>query len=83
MVKYYFFPLMDTLTIDQHMLFFSECFNGFSLPWYSMLRDVIFSYPKCQRILSNHILFREYIYNHYIKCHLRNIHTNFVKCFTF
>ncbi len=33
-----FVPLLDTLIFDQHMLFFSEKFNGFSylaLAWYS------------------------------------------------
>ncbi len=37
MVRYYLFSLLDTLTFDQHMLFFSEFFNGFSLAWYSTL----------------------------------------------
>ncbi len=28
---------LDALTFDQHMLFLSECFNGFPLAWYSTL----------------------------------------------
>ncbi len=32
-----FFKLLDTLTFDQDMLFFSEFFNVFSLAWYSTL----------------------------------------------
>ncbi len=28
---------MDTFTFDQHMIYFSEYFNGFSLKWYSTL----------------------------------------------
>ncbi len=32
-----FFPLLDTLTFDQHMLFFSEMFSGFSFFSISML----------------------------------------------
>ncbi len=35
------FLLLDTLTIDQHIIFFSECFNGFSLAWYSTLTEQI------------------------------------------
>ncbi len=31
--------LLDTLTFDQHILFFSESFNGFSLAWYSTLNN--------------------------------------------
>ncbi len=38
MVRYYVFPLLDTLTFDQHMLCFSEFCNGFSLAWSSTLR---------------------------------------------
>ncbi len=41
MVRYiYIFSLLDTLTFDQHMLFFLEMFNGFSylaLAWYLTL----------------------------------------------
>ncbi len=37
-VTYYLFWLLDTLTFDQHILFFSEFFNGFSLAWYSTLK---------------------------------------------
>ncbi len=33
----FFFLLLDTLTFDQHKLFFSEFFNEFSLAWYSTL----------------------------------------------
>ncbi len=39
-LRYYFCPLLDTLTFDQYMLFFSEIVNGFSylaLAWYSAL----------------------------------------------
>ncbi len=32
-----FFGILDTLTIDQHMLFFTIFFNGLSLAWYSTL----------------------------------------------
>ncbi len=31
------FILLDTLTFDQHMVFFSEFVNVFSLEWYSTL----------------------------------------------
>ncbi len=37
--RYYFIFLLDTLTFDQHMLIFTEFFNGFSLSWYSTLND--------------------------------------------
>ncbi len=37
-LRYYFcFSLLDTLTFDQHMLFFSDVFNGFLLVGYSTL----------------------------------------------
>ncbi len=42
MVRYYFFPSLDTLTFDQYMLFFSEFWYRFSylaLAWYSTLRN--------------------------------------------
>ncbi len=41
MVRYYVFWLLDTLTFDQHILFFSELFNGFSLAWYSTLKRML------------------------------------------
>ncbi len=34
----YSFLLLDTLTFEQHMVFFSDFFNGFSLAWYSTLK---------------------------------------------
>ncbi len=41
--------LLDTLTFDQHMLFFSEYFNGFLLAWYSTLINNIDSYFKMKK----------------------------------
>ncbi len=38
--------LLNTLTLDQHMLLFSEFFNGFSVAWYSTLRDKYYNYMK-------------------------------------
>ncbi len=37
MIRYHVFGLLDTLTSDQHMLFFLDVFKGFSLAWYSTL----------------------------------------------
>ncbi len=39
--RYYIFPLLDKVSFDQHMLFFSDFFNGFSYwasAWYSTLK---------------------------------------------
>ncbi len=38
MVRVFF--LLDTLTFDQHILFLSEFFNGFSLEMYSTVQSV-------------------------------------------
>ncbi len=40
MIRYYFFPLLDKVTFDQHMLFFKHFVDGFSYSasaWYATL----------------------------------------------
>ncbi len=44
----YFILLLDTLTFDQHVLFFSEMFNGFSLAWYSTLTNYNYNESQAQ-----------------------------------
>ncbi len=58
MGRYYFFPLLDTLTFDQHMLFLSEMFNGFSylaLEWYSTLTVYLQFGCTCFKCVELHV----------------------------
>ncbi len=43
----YFLLLLDTLTFDQRMLFFSIFFNGFSSAWYSTFKSLIHDMYIC------------------------------------
>ncbi len=70
MVRYKFFYYWITLTFDQHMLFFSESVNGFSLTWYSTSRsfEIIFDFSHITHCYHTKLL-PTWLWSYIPSCH--------------